>query len=79
MFKWSQHEGGEQVQIKARTDFSEVRIKKGYSITGLAKAMKVNPSVVFHLEHGNSVRPATAKKVCEALNEPFENLFIIEN
>ena len=67
------------MKIKARTDFSEMRIKKGYSITGLAQVMKVNPSVVFHMERGNSVRPATAKKACEALNEPFENLFIIEN
>ena len=79
MFEWSQHKGGEKVQIKARTDFSEVRIKKGYSITGLAKAMRVNPSVVFRLERGNGVRATTSKKVCEALNEPFENLFIIEN
>ena len=41
--------------------------------------MKVNASVVFNIEHGNAVRPATAKKASTALEEAFETLFIIEN
>ena len=65
--------------IKARKSFALCRVKKGYSITGLAKKMKVNPSVVFNMENGKNVRPATAKKACEALNEPMDTLFIIEN
>lgn len=67
------------MQIKSRENFSSIRIKKGFSITGLAKVMKVNPSVVFKMEKGNEVRPATAKKACIALKEEFETLFIIEN
>lgn len=65
--------------IKAKKSFALCRVKKGYSITELAKKMKVNPSVVFHMEKGNGVRPATAQKACKVLKEPFETLFIIED
>lgn len=65
--------------IKAKQTFTERRIKKGYSITGLAERMQVNPSVVFNMEHGKNVRPATAQKACKALNDSFDSLFIIED
>lgn len=65
--------------IRAKEDFGLTRAKAGYSITGLAKAMKVNASVAFMLERGNNVRPATAKKACDALQMKFEDLFIIED
>ena len=65
--------------IRAKEDFNLTRIKKGFSITGLAKAMKVNPSVAFMVEKGRAIRPATAKKACDALQMSFEDLFIIED
>lgn len=68
-----------KMTIRAREDFSLARVKAGYSITGLAKAMKVNPSVALMLERGNNIRPATAKKACDALQMKFEDLFIIED
>lgn len=67
------------MKIKAKETFTDIRIKKGYSITGLAKAMKVNASVVFKMEKGGGIRPSTAQKACEALNEDFDTLFIIED
>lgn len=67
------------MKIKAIENFKNIRIIKGYSIQGLARAMKVNASVVFCIEKGNAVRPATAKKACEALEEQFDNLFIIKD
>lgn len=67
------------MKIKARETFTDIRVRKGYSITGLAKAMKANPSVVFKMERSGGVRPATARKACEALNEDFDTLFIIED
>lgn len=67
------------MKIKAKEEFKRIRVVKGYSIQALARAMKVNASVVFNIEHGNAVRPATAKKACTALEEAFEALFIIEN
>ena len=65
--------------VKAQKTFALCRIKKGYSITELAKQMEVNPSVVFNMEHGKNVRPATAQKACKALNDSFDSLFIIED
>ena len=64
-------------QVRAREDFSTIRIRHGFSVNGLAAGMKVKPSVVYSIEKGNGVRPATAKKAVEALGEPFENLFDI--
>lgn len=65
------------MQVKAKESFKTIRITKGYSIQGLARVMGVNPSVVFSIEKGNAIRPATAKKACDALEEVFETLFII--
>lgn len=67
------------MKITAREDFSKARIKKGFSINGLAAAMEVNASVVFYLEKGRGIRPQTAKKACTALGEPFEALFVIKD
>ena len=66
------------MKITANENFKSLRIEKGYSIQGLAREMKVNASVVFKIEKGNPLRPATAKKACDALQEPFNKLFIIE-
>lgn len=67
------------MKLIANKEFSTVRIKKGLSLSELAKQMKVNISVVSKMEKGQPVRPATAKKACATLNEPFETLFTIEN
>ena len=67
------------MKIVANTTFKTVRIKKGYSLTALAKTMGVSASVVFNIESQKNVRPATARKACAALNETFETLFTIEN
>lgn len=67
------------MKIKAREAFTDIRIKQGFSITGLAKTMNVNPSVVYKMEQGGGIRPSTAQKVCEALNKDFDTLFIIED
>lgn len=66
------------MKIKANEHFKSIRILNGYSIQGLARAMKVNASVITRIEQGKHLRPATAKKACEALEEPFNRLFIIE-
>lgn len=67
------------MKIKAKESFKKIRTVKGFSITGLAKAMQVSSSVVFNMEAGRSVRPATAKKACKVLEEGFETLFIIND
>ena len=67
------------MKVIAKKEFSIIRIKKGFSLTQLAEQMEVNPSVVSKMEKQQPVRPATAKKACEALNESFETLFIIRD
>ena len=67
------------MKIKATDNFTAIRIRKGYSVNSLAERMEVNPSVVYRIEQGKSTRPATAKKVCEALKEPFNKLFKVQN
>lgn len=67
------------MKIVIKDNFTEIRIRKGYSVTELAKLMQVNPSVVFRMEQRKPIRPATAKKASVALNEAFETLFTIEN
>lgn len=67
------------MKLKAKREFQAIRIKKGLSLSELANKMGVNASVVARMEKGQPVRPATARKVCVALNETFETLFTIEN
>ena len=67
------------MKIKSHAAFKAIRAEKGFSITGLAKAMQVSPSVVFNIEHGKSIRPATARKACEVLGVTFETLFSSED
>lgn len=66
------------MKIKAKKSFAKLRVKKGLSINQLAKLMEVNQSVVSKMERGLTIRPATARKACIALNESFETLFVIE-
>ena len=55
------------------------RIKQGLSMAALAKRAKISAATVYNLENRRgSVSPTTAKKVCEAMDKPFEKLFEIE-
>ena len=65
------------MKVTANESFERMRIIKGYSIQGLARAMKVNASVVFNIEKGKPIRPETAKKACAALDAEFDQLFKI--
>ena len=67
------------MRITAKENFKRIRIIKGYSIQGLARKMDVNASVVFNIEKDKPIRPETAKKACEALEEEFDQLFIIKS
>ncbi len=65
--------------IKSRVTFKKARIKHGYSITALAKAMSVSPATVLYIEQGKNIHPRTAKKACEVLDAEFDDLFVIED
>ncbi len=65
--------------IKAKiNELKEARVKKGFSIRGLGQASGLSAATVFKIENDVSVPlPSTAKKICDALNCKFEDLFEI--
>lgn len=67
------------MKIKALKTFEMTRVSKGFSKRSLARTMGVNQSVVSSIESGHAVRPETAKKAVEALKEPFNKLFKVQD
>lgn len=65
------------MQIIARKELSMLRIKKGLSQNELAKLAKIHVSIISRSENGSAIRPATAYKICKALNTDFDILFKI--
>lgn len=54
------------------------RIKKGMSIRALSKAAGLSSATVFKIENEGTIpAPLTAKKICDALNAEFDQLFEI--
>lgn len=63
--------------IAKKDGLMRARIIAGFSIAELARIANVNHSVICRAEAGKSVRPETAKKVCDALCANFDDLFLI--
>lgn len=63
--------------IKSKVNFTDIRIRQGYSVSSLARAMQVSPATVIGIEKQRNVHPATAQKACKALNLSFDELFTI--
>jgi Predicted transcriptional regulators len=54
------------------------RITKGLSIRGLAEIARLNPATIQKIETQSvSPNPATAKKICDALEVEFNEIFEI--
>lgn len=56
------------------------RIQKGLSIRALANKSGLSVAAVSKIEQGatKNIRPLSAKKICSALEVPFDDLFIIK-
>ena len=64
--------------ILAKKELRGYRIRAGFSIEGLAREAGVNPATISYIENGKrNPSPATAKKICDALGQPFDVLFEI--
>lgn len=58
----------------------EIRIKQGYSIRAISLKAGLNYATVAYLEKApRSVAPRTAKKLCDALEVPFDEVFSIDS
>ena len=68
-----------KVILRDRKKFAEVRIRKGYGIPEASIQCDLSSVVLYRLETGGTqtVRPLTAKKICEAYNMKFDDLFEI--
>ncbi|MBL0386809.1 helix-turn-helix transcriptional regulator [Tumebacillus sp. ITR2] len=66
--------------IKARyPDFANARIRAGFSQRKLARVAGLSSPFISQLENGNrNVGPEAAKKICDALQIPFEKIFVLE-
>lgn len=66
------------IRLKSLEEFNEIITKKGFSKRALAEKSGLSVSTLVQISNGKqSPRPHTAKKICEALNMNFEDLFII--
>jgi transcriptional regulator with XRE-family HTH domain len=55
-----------------------LRIKSGFSMRGLATETKTHYSTISNIENAKgSVLPKTAKAICDALKQEFDDLFEI--
>lgn len=59
---------------------SLARIQKGLSMRGLASKAGLSLAAVSRMENSgtHNIRPASAKKICAALEVPFDALFVIK-
>jgi len=65
--------------LKIKTDrakLAELRIRKGVSIADLAKKVGVSKESIYAIEKGRfNPSPATAKKIAEELDIPYDDIF----
>lgn len=60
-------------------ELETIRIKKGFSRGFLATEVGVRTLTISRIEKGEvSPTPKTAKKICDALNIEFDEIFIIK-
>lgn len=55
------------------------RLEQGFSQADVCEGIQINPSTYNRIENGKAgLRPGTAKKICDFLKRPFDELFQIE-
>jgi DNA-binding XRE family transcriptional regulator len=68
------------MRIKPKSEkIARVRVIKGYTLSALAKKASIGKLTILRLEENSDYapNPRTAKKVCEALEVDFDELFTI--
>ncbi|WP_164214450.1 helix-turn-helix transcriptional regulator [Virgibacillus sp. YIM 98842] len=67
------------IVLKSRAKFNEIIAKKGYSKRSFARKSGLAESTFIQISNGKqSPRPDTAKKICDALQLKFDDVFTIE-
>jgi DNA-binding XRE family transcriptional regulator len=64
--------------IKVKPELNHIRIKSGFTVTGLANATGVSQQFISAIIKGRYHPSAiTAKKICDALGVEFDQVFEI--
>ncbi len=63
--------------VKAKDNFKEVITRKGFSLRGLSIEAGLSPTTVQQAYKRSIMYPSTAKKICDALECKFDELFEI--
>ena len=67
-----------KVEVKNLVLLGETMIRKGFSKRGLAEEIKMAESTVIQICNGTRYpSPKTAKKICDALQVEFDEIFEI--
>ena len=68
------------MKVMAKDQLAVARVKKGLNGADLARKIGLSRVGYYHIEsRDNGASPDTAKKICEALDEEFDDIFKIEN
>jgi transcriptional regulator with XRE-family HTH domain len=66
--------------LKNAQEFQKLLMKKGYSFRSFAKLAGMSSAHISYIVNGKrNPNPATAKKIAEALEMDFDDIFFIEN
>ena len=66
------------IQVKTN-ELIEARIRSGFSQRGLSRKTGISHVTISQIENGDRrPSPATAKKICEALNVSFNDIFFTQ-
>ncbi|WP_082672865.1 helix-turn-helix transcriptional regulator [Luteimonas abyssi] len=65
--------------LKSKSEFISQLIREGYSKREFARKNGISEATLIQISNGKqSPRPATAKKICDALGCKFDDIFLIE-
>lgn len=66
--------------VPISNEICKARLLQGLNMKALAKKAGVSPATISNIEHSmRPVYPANAKKICEALGKPFDELFVLQD
>lgn len=64
------------MKIYAKKNFKEIRMKKGYSIVGLAEKTEISKQALGQIERRiNGISPENSQKIISTLNTEFDSIF----
>ena len=70
--------GGQYMRVKAKDSLLKARAEQGMTIRELSDKSEVPIATISRAENGGTLSAKSAGRLCKALNQSFETLFIVE-